>query len=62
MPIFERFMPGTSWVLGVGFADYPPGEKVTVVNAPYEGEGDTVWVDVAFADEIVSAVPLEALA
>lgn len=62
MPIQERFLPGTSWVLGVGYGDWEAGTHVRVEAGPIEGEGDTVWVNVSFPDGMAADVPLEVLA
>lgn len=44
MPLFERYMPGTEWQLGVPVGDHPAGTRVRVEVAPlqYAGEDEMV--------------------
>lgn len=51
MPLFERFAPGTEWVLTVPFGSWPAGLRVRIE----EGPGQTQYED----EIIVKVTPID---
>lgn len=51
MPAYERFAPGTSWVLTVECGNYPPGTRVTVEEELQQyGAEDEMYVKCSTPD------------